>query len=105
MARDSVTGVVVLKYDPTFSKPCTCFLLEDGFTLRCRISEAGSAEVVVDLALRRRKPRAGAIHIRPIDSELATWSIESAVVHQDLARMHLQINDVPAWVSRALLEL
>lgn len=96
--------MIVLRYDPTFSKPLTCFLL-DARTLRCRLTEASSAEYVVDLAIRWRKPCVGAIHIRPLDSECCTWVLESAVIHPDLARCQIQINDVPAKAVSLLKDL
>jgi hypothetical protein len=97
--------MIALRFDPTFSKKNTCFLLEDGFTLRCRIMEASSAEIVCDVKVRRRRPRPGHLFIRPATSDLDMFLIESAVVHPDLARCELQITEVPAWAARTFLRL
>ena len=97
--------MIVLRYDPTFSKENTWFILISGNTIRARISEAASKEVVCDIELRWRRPRAGALFIRPMNSELDTWMIESGVVHADLARVQIQLTGVPAYVVEAFKAL
>jgi hypothetical protein len=83
-----------------------CFyLMGDGFTIRVVIREASSERVTVELPLRFRKPNPGALHIRPISSDLDSWLVESAVIHKDLARMELQLANVPVHVAKSLIEL
>jgi|ERR1019366_207409 hypothetical protein len=94
-----------LRFDRTFSKRDTFWLREDGRTIRCRISEASSEEVVIDLDLRYRLPRAGALKIQPIDASYDTWWVESAVIHPDLARVSLQLSNVPPYEAGRLLAL
>lgn len=98
---------VTLNYSAELTSKNTFFLLADRFTIRASLAEANSGRHVVELPLRRQKPARSpkALHVRPLDSELATWLVESSVVHADLARMELLLTNVPADVSWALLEL
>jgi hypothetical protein len=96
---------LVLSYATELTQANTFFLLADGRTIRAAIKEAESVRYTVEFPVRFRKPYAGGLHIRPIDSELVTWFVESAIVHRDLARLELQLSQVPAHVSWAFLEL
>lgn len=83
------------------------FLLEDGYTIRVVLSEAASERHTVELPLYFRKARKDprALFVRPFDTELATWLVESSVVHKDLARVELQLSHCPAHIGAALREL
>jgi hypothetical protein len=95
----------VLNFAAELTLANTFFLLTDGRTIRASIKEAESVRHTVEFPVRFRKPYAGGLHIRPLDSELATWFVESAVIHRDLARLELQLANVPAHVSWAFLEI
>lgn len=94
--------MIRLTFDPSFSKLNTCFLLEDGFTLRCRISEVCSPERIVDVPLRRRYHVRGRVFISAIDSDRNRWMTESAVIHPDMARTQLLVEGVPPDVVRII---
>jgi hypothetical protein len=95
--------MVVLKYDPTFAKPNTCFLLADGRTLRCRIIESKeTGETIENYELQYRRHRPGALHLKQLTAEMDAWGIESSVVDKDVARVKLEIRGVPWWVADAL---
>jgi hypothetical protein len=97
---------VVLRYADEFPCPPGTFqLLKDGVTLRCCIREAESPRHVVEFQVRFRKPNPGALHLRPLDSETTAWLVESSVLHRDLARMELQLTEVPAFCAWAFLQL
>jgi hypothetical protein len=92
----------VLKYDPTFSKPNTCFLLADGRTLRCRITDEETKEVVENFPIQCREPSSGALQLRPMTPTMDHWSLDGPVMRDDVARVQLEITDVPGWVADAL---
>lgn len=100
-----MSGRVSLRYSVDLTESGTFFLLADGYSIRANLGEAESKRHVVELAVRFRKARPGALHIRPLDGDLLTWLVESAVLHKDLARMELLLTQVPANVSWAFLEI
>lgn len=97
--------MIQLTHDATFSKRDTWFLLGDGRTIRCRITEGSRAEVVCDIRVRFRKANQAAVPMRPMSADLDVWVLESAIVHKDLARMSIQLVAVPPHVAAAFREL
>jgi len=94
--------MVVLKYDSTFSKPNTCFLLADGRTLRCRITDEMTKEVVENFPVQCQEPCSGALHLRPMTSDMDHWSLDGPAARDDAAWVQLEITGVPGWVADAL---
>lgn len=100
-------GRVLVRYnvDLECAGGCCYFLLEDGCTIRVVLSEASSERHTVELPVYFRKPRPGALHLKPLDAELDGWLVEGSNVHKSLARMELQLCGTPAHVSKQFLEL
>lgn len=96
--------MIKVQYSTAFSKPNTAFLLDDGHTLKCRIDEGGE-ERVVELPLRWRKKSPGSYYIRPVDSDLTTWVMESVAIEPGPLRVQIQLCDVPPHMIPAMKEL
>lgn len=95
---------IVLNHTRDLSAP-GFYLLADNRTVRACVAEADSGRHTVEFGVYWKHRRSDAFFIHPIDSELCTWVMESAVVHRDLARIELQFSNVPAGVASHLKEL
>jgi len=104
--------MVILEYDTTFARLNTCFLLDDGKTLRCRVSRDDQPEIVFDVGIRRRRPRDNSVYIGPTRADLDIWTTDTfvprplyATTDDAAAPIQLQVIKVPEHVQHVLLSL
>jgi len=95
---------VIVRYDPSFSRPGTFILAPQWDGIRARFKLGAADELVITAELRWLRPRHGEnVYIHPIDAAGTTWLTEASTFGGQVGvPVELQLNDCSEYAADAL---
>lgn len=102
MVVAAMTERITVYFNFTRAKPNTWSISDDGRSVFIRYFENRATERAGEVPVRFRTHRTGAIHVRPLDGDLATWLTQVWALEPEAKPVEFVLADTPDHVQHAL---